>query len=96
MKRVLRSGLLGLTLGIATVLSAAESFVLPPININEADAAELADGLQGVGQTRALAIVADREANGAFTSVDDLTRVSGIGMATVDANRERIVVDPSD
>lgn len=96
MERLFRHGLFGLWLCLATTLSAAEPPGLPPVNINEADAAELADGLRGVGEARALAIIADREANGAFASVDDLTRVSGIGMATVEANRERMVVGSTD
>lgn len=49
-----------------------------PVNINTADVATL-DELPGVGEATALAIVEDREANGPFTSPEDLMRVSGIG-----------------
>lgn len=49
-----------------------------PVNINTADAA-LLDTLPGIGPTTAAKIVAEREANGPFASVDDLGRVSGIG-----------------
>lgn len=49
-----------------------------PVNINTADAA-LLDTLPGVGPVTAEKIVADREANGLFKSVDDLGRVSGFG-----------------
>lgn len=63
------------------------------VNINTADAETLASSLTGVGSTRAQAIVEDREAHGPFESVDDMTRVSGVGAATVDANRERISLD---
>ncbi|HIW75253.1 MULTISPECIES: ComEA family DNA-binding protein [Gordonibacter] len=48
------------------------------ININRATAAEL-DTLPGVGASTADKIVADREANGPFKSIEDLKRVSGIG-----------------
>lgn len=48
------------------------------ININRATEAEL-DTLPGVGPATAAAIVEDREANGPFSSPDDLMRVSGIG-----------------
>lgn len=48
------------------------------ININTADVAEL-DELPGVGESTARAIVEDREANGPFTTPEDLMRVSGIG-----------------
>lgn len=48
------------------------------VNINKAGVEEL-DALPGVGQSTAQAIVDDRDANGAFASIEDLMRVSGIG-----------------
>lgn len=59
------------------------------ININTATAEELA-ALDGIGESKALAIVADRDTNGPFESGDDLTRVRGIGEATVTKNADRI------
>ncbi|WP_345000935.1 ComEA family DNA-binding protein, partial [Tsukamurella soli] len=50
------------------------------VNINTATAAEL-DTLPGVGAATAAAIVAYRDRHGPFGSVDDLTKVSGIGQA---------------
>ncbi|SDR10036.1 competence protein ComEA [Tsukamurella pulmonis] len=50
------------------------------VNINTASAAEL-DRLPGVGAATAAAIIAYREQNGPFRSVDDLGKVSGIGDA---------------
>ncbi|NKY19260.1 ComEA family DNA-binding protein [Tsukamurella spumae] len=50
------------------------------VNINTAGAAEL-DKLPGVGAATAAAIVAYRDRNGPFRSVDDLAKVSGIGTA---------------
>lgn len=52
------------------------------VRLNLADAAEL-DTLPGVGPVTAQNIVADRDANGPFASLDDLQRVSGIGPALV-------------
>ena len=49
-----------------------------PININTADVEEL-DELPGVGEATARAIVEEREANGPFSSPEDIMRVSGIG-----------------
>lgn len=63
------------------------------VNINRADADTLAEELDGVGDTRAAAIVEYREANGGFSSVDALTEVSGIGSATLEDNRERLSVE---
>ena len=48
------------------------------VNINTASAAEL-ESLPGIGPSTAERIVSDRAANGAFKTVGDLTRVSGIG-----------------
>lgn len=48
------------------------------VNINTASAAQL-DALPGVGASTAQKIIADREANGPFKTVEDLKRVSGIG-----------------
>jgi competence protein ComEA len=62
------------------------------VNINTADAATLDRVLVNVGPSKAEAIVAYRKANGAFRSVEQLASVKGIGLATVEKNRERIVV----
>ena len=60
------------------------------ININTAGAEELAAQLSGIGRTRAAAIVRYREQFGPFESAEELAEVSGIGMLTVERNRERI------
>lgn len=52
------------------------------IDINTASAAQL-EGLPGIGPSKAAAIVAERTENGPFGSCNDLTRVLGIGEATV-------------
>ena len=62
------------------------------VNINTADAETLATGLSGVGDARASAIVAYREQNGPFQSVDDLTRVKGIGEHILELNRDALSV----
>lgn len=48
------------------------------VNINTATAEQL-DTLPGIGESTAQKIIADRETNGPFASVEDLKRVSGIG-----------------
>lgn len=62
---------------------------LQAVNINTADAETLAS-LKGVGKKRAEDIVAWREANGSFTSVEQLAEVKGIGQAIIETNRERL------
>jgi competence protein ComEA len=66
-----------------------------PVNINTADAIELADALEGIGQSKAEAIVAFRDENGPFNSVESLTSVRGIGVATVEKNMEYILLKPA-
>lgn len=61
------------------------------VNINTADAAALVT-LPGIGEKTAQKIIDDREANGPFSSVDDLTRVSGIGDKKLEAVRDLICV----
>jgi competence protein ComEA len=51
-----------------------------PININRASATEL-DTLPGIGPVIASRIVEYRKKNGPFASVEDLQKVSGIGVA---------------
>lgn len=63
-----------------------------PVNINTADAATISKVLTGIGSVRAEAIVAYREKNGPFKSIDDLAKVSGVGSRTVEKNRDNIIV----
>lgn len=62
-----------------------------PVNLNTADAAAL-DGLPGVGPATAAAILEHREKVGAFTSVEQLLDVPGIGEAKLDALRDLVTV----
>lgn len=57
-----------------------------PVNLNTATPEDL-DALPGVGPVTAAAIIAWREANGRFTSVDQLSEVDGIGPARLDKLR---------
>lgn len=66
----------------------------PPmqVNINTADAETIANVLSGVGLKKAQAIVEHREHHGRFDTATDLTKVKGIGEATVTKNAAKIVV----
>ena len=61
------------------------------ININRATEAELV-ALDGVGSSKAQAIILYREMFGGFKSVDELTKVKGIGAKAVEKNRRRLSV----
>jgi competence protein ComEA len=61
------------------------------VNINTANADELAT-LNGIGKAKAEAIVAYRTANGNFTTVDDLTKVKGIGDKIIEKIKPEVTV----
>jgi len=60
------------------------------VDVNTATAEELAEALHGVGQAKARAIIEYRDENGEFEHIDELVNVRGIGLRTVDRNRDRI------
>ena len=61
------------------------------IDVNTASQAQL-EALNGIGPAKAKAIVDYRTKNGAFKSVDDLDKVSGIGKATLEKIRKDVAV----
>ena len=63
-----------------------------PVNVNQADLAELSAGLDGVGLSKAAAIIQYREHNGPFKHADEMVNVKGIGLRTVEKNRENILL----
>jgi competence protein ComEA len=77
-----------LALSVSGMSLAQESVV----NINTATAEQLADTLVGIGPSKAAAIVSYRDAHGDFENIDELINVQGIGMRTVDRNRDRITL----
>ena len=64
-----------------------------PVNVNTADARTLARELQGVGASKAQAIVSHREKNGPYRSAEDVAKVKGIGRKLVDRNRDSLRFD---
>jgi len=87
-----KSALASLVLSLALALPA---FAAEPVDINSADAKTLAEGLNGVGMSKAEAIVEYRDEHGPFTSAEDLALVKGIGEKTVEKNLDNIVVGGS-
>lgn len=62
------------------------------VDLNHADAATLAAGLNGVGPRLAQAIVQYRKTHGPFTSVEQLLQVKGIGIHVLERNRAQLTV----
>jgi len=63
-----------------------------PVNINSASAEEIAQALNGVGISKAQAIIEYREANGLFVRADEIVFVQGIGDSTFQKNKGDIQV----
>jgi len=64
-----------------------------PVNINEADAATLAESLNGIGPVTSERIVQYRDENGPFAQPEDLMKVNGIGPSTFEDNKADIMVE---
>lgn len=62
-----------------------------PININRATAREL-DSLDGIGPVIAQRIIQYRAANGPFMAIEDLQKVSGIGVAKFAQFKDKVRV----
>lgn len=88
----LRKSLVFFLLAVASPLAAFAD----PVNINTADAATISAELQGIGMSKAQAIVDYRKSHGPFKSPEDLTLVKGIGDRTVEINRANILLKSGD
>lgn len=64
---------------------------IEPVNINTASVHHL-QRINGIGETKAMAIVEYREAHGEFKSVDELVNVSGFGEKTLETMRDKLTV----
>lgn len=62
------------------------------VNLNTATETDL-QTISGIGAKRAADIIAYRDSNGGFKSVDDLNNVSGIGDKTLENLRPHVTVD---
>lgn len=77
---------------LATCMLASLAWAAEPVNVNTASVEEIAESLNGVGLSKAALIVEYREANGPFTHADELVNVKGIGIRTVDKNKDMILL----
>ncbi len=65
------------------------------VDVNQADWPEIIQ-LPALGEILAQRIIADREQNGPFRNLDDLTRVNGIGPKTLEKIRPYLMPIPQD
>lgn len=85
------SGSVSSNASISFSSNANVSGTVPKINVNRANEGDL-QSIPGVGPSLAAKIIKDRESNGPFASVDDLTRVSGIGEKKLESMRGFITI----
>jgi competence protein ComEA len=71
---------------------AADETEVEKIDINSAQAWLLAYKLHGIGLKKAVAIVEYREKHGPFQSIYDLDKVYGIGLKTIEKNKDKMMV----
>jgi len=77
---------------VLSLLLAGSAIAGEKVNINTADAATIDRVLLNIGPSKAQAIVAYRKANGGFRSLEQLALVKGVGLKTIEKNRDRIVI----
>ena len=77
--------------GILALL--AVPLALAAVNINTATATEF-EALPGIGPAKAKAIVAYRQQNGQFKTVEDLKKVKGIGEGIFSKLKDEAAVAP--
>lgn len=83
---------------ILTTVAAIALLTLPAltfagqVDINTADAETISTELNGIGLSKAKAIVEYRKKHGPFRSAEDLSLVKGIGERTVERNLSDIKV----
>jgi competence protein ComEA len=80
------------TLAAAAVLAFSSFSFASPVNINTANATEIAEALTGIGMVKAQAIIDYRTSNGLFSSPDQVILVRGIGDSTFERNKVDILV----
>ncbi|MCF6193416.1 MAG: helix-hairpin-helix domain-containing protein [Kangiellaceae bacterium] len=62
------------------------------VNLNTANAKQIAKALKGIGMKKAEAIIAYRTKHGDFKAIEELASVKGIGVATIAKNHNRIAL----
>lgn len=82
-----------LTKGVLVLLGLMAFPAFAAVNINTATQSEL-EVVRGLGPAKAQAIIAYRESNGSFKSLDELDNVKGFGKASIEKLKEELSVGP--
>jgi len=80
------------TLAALAALTFSSLTFASPVNINTANAEQIAEALNGIGIVKAQAIVDYRTSNGPFSSPDQVIMVRGIGDSTFEKNKADILI----
>jgi competence protein ComEA len=91
LSKMKRTPIFAALLLVLTLLSGFAVAEPAQVNINTASVETLAS-LDGIGESKAQAIVSYRDQNGPFQSADELVNVKGIGERTLEKNTERLSV----
>lgn len=78
------------------LLAAVAAHAGEPVNVNTASAEQIAASLDGIGLSKAQAIVKYRDKHGGFKHRDELINVKGVGLAIVEKNRDFIRFSDTD
>ena len=78
------------TLLITLILLTSSSAFAEKVNINTANAEQIATTMTGIGENKAKAIVEYRNSHGKFKSIEDLENVDGVGLKTLEKNKDKI------
>ncbi|MBT8134292.1 MAG: ComEA family DNA-binding protein [Gammaproteobacteria bacterium] len=78
------------TLFFTLILLTSSSVFAEKVNINTANAEQIATTMTGIGENKAKAIVEYRESHGKFKSIEDLENVDGVGLKTLEKNKDKI------
>ncbi|MCE7031843.1 ComEA family DNA-binding protein [Lysobacter sp. GX 14042] len=84
-----------LATAVLSLALAGPGFAAETVDINTADAETINRVLVNIGPSKAQAIVDYRDEHGPFKSADQLAQVKGVGLKTVEKNRDRIVLKGS-
>lgn len=90
-RNIIRSAVLAVSL--LTLLSFAGSTLASElVDINFADVDTISAALEGIGPTKAKAIIDYRESHGVFQNIEELSNVPGIGESTLNRIRDFVTV----